>query len=138
MPLTFDQAQSAINQLVKHFQTNLNLYHAPTYKEARVRLEFIDEMFVNLGWDVYSQERSTPQYPQVEVEPTLESTGDAAARAPDYLFRIGKETKLFVEAKKPGVSIESDTRPAYQVRSYAFSAKLPLSILTDLRRVGGL
>jgi type I restriction-modification system DNA methylase subunit len=36
-----------------------------------------------------------------------------------------------VEAKKPSVDIKSDISPAYQLRRYAWSAKLPLSILTD-------
>jgi adenine-specific DNA-methyltransferase len=39
--------------------------------------------------------------------------------------------KFFVEAKKPSVNIKESTEPAYQVRRYAYTAKLPLSILTD-------
>ena len=42
-----------------------------------------------------------------------------------------EKKKFFVEAKKPGVSIRTDAGPAYQVRRYAWSAKLPLSLLTD-------
>jgi hypothetical protein len=54
-----------------------------------------------------------------------------SARAPDYLFRIGQTPKFFVEAKKPSVDIKTDIGPAFQLRRYAWSAKLPLSILTD-------
>jgi SAM-dependent methyltransferase len=36
-----------------------------------------------------------------------------------------------VEAKKPSVHIDSDPGPAFQLRRYAWSATLPLSILTD-------
>jgi hypothetical protein len=54
MPITFDHAQTSIAQLVRHFHTNLALYRAPTYKEAQARQEFIDKMFVYLGWDVYN------------------------------------------------------------------------------------
>jgi hypothetical protein len=133
MPITFDHAQSSIAQLVKHFHTNLALFHAPTYKEAQARQEFIDRMFVYLGWDVYNEERAAPQYREVEVEPTQDVEGEK--RAPDYVFRIGSERKFFVEAKKPGVSIKSDARPAYQVRRYAWSAKLPLSLLTDFEEL---
>ena len=39
--------------------------------------------------------------------------------------------KFFVEAKKPSVKLETDIHPAYQLRRYAWSAKLPLSVLTD-------
>ena len=52
-------------------------------------------------------------------------------KAPDYAFRIGGVRKFFVEAKRPGVDIKNDPDPAYQLRRYAWSAKLPLSILTD-------
>ena len=133
MPITFDQAQTSIAQLVKHFKTNLALYRAPHYKEAQARQEFIDKMFVYLGWDVYNEERAAPQYREVEVEPTQDVEGEK--RAPDYVFRIGTERKFFVEAKKPGVSIKMDARPAYQVRRYAWSAKLPLSLLTDFEEL---
>ena len=62
-------------------------------------------------------------------EDSLEVEG--AAKAPDYAFRIGGMRKFFVEAKKPAVNIEYDIYPAFQLRRYAWSAKLPLSILTD-------
>jgi hypothetical protein len=39
--------------------------------------------------------------------------------------------KFFLEAKKPSISVKGDVGPAYQLRRYAWSAKLPLSILTD-------
>ncbi len=40
-----------------------------------------------------------------------------------------------VEAKKPSVDIKGDIHPAYQLRRYAWSAKLPLSILTDFEEL---
>jgi type I restriction-modification system DNA methylase subunit len=54
-----------------------------------------------------------------------------ATKAPDYSFRIGGMRKFFVEAKNPSVNLKEDISPAYQLRRYAWSAKLPLSILTD-------
>ena len=58
-----------------------------------------------------------------------------ATKAPDYAFRIGKERKFFVEAKKPAVDIQVEIEPAYQLRRYAWSAHLPLSILTDFEQL---
>lgn len=52
-------------------------------------------------------------------------------KAPDYSFRIGGVRKFFVEAKKPSVYIKKEIDPAYQVRRYGYTAKLPLSILTN-------
>ncbi|MBL7986974.1 MAG: N-6 DNA methylase [Chlorobi bacterium] len=53
------------------------------------------------------------------------------SKAPDYGFRIGKDLKFFLEAKKPSVKIKEDHTPAFQLRSYAWNAKLPVSILSD-------
>src|SRR5947199_1031977 len=54
-----------------------------------------------------------------------------ATKAPDYCFRIGGTRKFFLGAKRPGVNLKDDSEPAYQLRRYAWSAKLLLSILTD-------
>jgi hypothetical protein len=48
---------------------------------------------------------------------------------PDLLRHILDEINL--EAKKPSVNLKDDASPAFQLRRYAWSAKLPLSILTD-------
>ena len=52
-------------------------------------------------------------------------------KAPDYAFRIGGLRKFFVEVKKPSVNIKDELEPAFQVRRYGYTAKLPLCILTD-------
>jgi len=54
-----------------------------------------------------------------------------AVKAPDYSFRIAGVRKFFVESKKPHTVIKDDPESAFQVRRYAWSAKLPLSILTN-------
>ena len=59
----------------------------------------------------------------------------AAESAPDYAFRIGETRKFFAEAKKPGVDLKTDAGPAYQLRRYAWSAKLPFSLLTDFEEL---
>ena len=69
------------------------------------------------------------QYKEVIHEDTLKI--DGSSKAPDYCFRIGPERKFFVEAKKPSVNLKDNTHPAFQLRRYAWSANLPLSILTD-------
>ena len=54
-----------------------------------------------------------------------------ATKAPDYCFRIGGTRKFFLEAKKPAVNLKDDPAPAFQLRRYAWTAKMPLSVLTD-------
>ncbi|HYR06034.1 MAG TPA: N-6 DNA methylase, partial [Gallionella sp.] len=54
-----------------------------------------------------------------------------STKAPDYSFRVGGQRKFFLEAKKPSVYVKEAIEPAFQLRRYAWSAKLPLSIVTD-------
>ena len=129
MPITLDSSKDEIARLVRHFATNLAQYRAPGYKEANARQEFIDPLFSALGWDVSNVQHAAPDYREVVVEPSLDVEGHQ--KAPDYAFRIGREAKFYVEAKKPGVDLKADPGPAYQLRRYAWTARLPLSILTD-------
>ena len=111
------------------FRTNIDVYKRSAYKEAQVRREFIDPFFEALGWDVSNEQGFAEQYKEVVLEDTIKV--GRSTRAPDYSFRIGSQRKFFVEAKKPAVNIKEDVSPSYQLRRYAWSAKLPLSIVTD-------
>ncbi len=118
-----------ISDLVERFQRNREAYRSPDYKEARVRAEFIDPMFEALGWDMGNKAGYAEPYKDVIHEDAIKIGG--ATEAPDYCFRIGGTRKFFLEAKKPSVNIGGDISPAYQLRRYAWSSKLALSILTD-------
>jgi predicted type IV restriction endonuclease len=41
-----------ISQLVELFERNYDQYRAPAFTEAAVRHQFIDPLFIALGWDV--------------------------------------------------------------------------------------
>ena len=71
-------------------------------------------------------------YKEVIHEDAISGGG---TKHPITAFRIGGTRKFFVEAKKPAVNINEDISPAYQLRRYAWSAKLPLSILTDFEEL---
>jgi len=122
-------APQQIVDLVERFRHNLDLYHRPDYNETQVRIEFIDPFFEALGWDVHNKRGVSPRYQEVIHEASVRVRG--SVHAPDYCFRVGETPRFFVEAKKPSVDIATDIHPAYQVRRYAWTAKLPLSILTD-------
>jgi hypothetical protein len=125
----FEQARETVAQLVKHFNTNITSYQASDYKEAQLRMEFIDKFFMALGWDLRNDIAAAPQYREVITEPSLDVEGNK--KAPDYAFRVGQTPRFFVEAKKPFVPIETDDAAAFQIRSYGWTAKLPLCILTN-------
>ena len=118
-----------IAELVERFNRNVDAYQNQLYNETQVRREFIDPFFEALGWDVTNKAGYAEAYKDVIHEDAIKMGG--ATKAPDYCFRIGGARKFFLEAKKPAVNIKDDVDPAYQLRRYAWSAKLPLSILTD-------
>jgi type I restriction-modification system DNA methylase subunit len=126
-------APDAVLELVERFDRNREQYLNPAYNETQVRREFIDPFFVALGWDVDNRAGYAQQYKDVVHEDAIKIGVDA--RAPDYSFRIGGVRKFFVEAKKPAVNLKDDPAPAFQLRRYAWSAKLPLSILTDFQEL---
>jgi hypothetical protein len=86
-------------------------------------------MFKCLGWDMDNEQGYAEAYKDVIHEASLKIGGET--KAPDYCFRIGGTAKFYLEAKKPAVNIHKDPAPAYQLRRYGWSKKLPLSILTD-------
>ena len=120
---------SRVIQLVETFDSNIDTYRSQQYNETQVRREFIDPFFQELGWDVTNKAGYAHAYKDVIHEDAIKVSG--TTKAPDYSFRIGGTRKFFLEAKKPSVNIKGDPHPAYQLRRYAWSAKLPLSILTD-------
>jgi len=122
-------APKKIIELVERFVRNRDAYLSGGYNEAQVRQEFINPMFIELGWDIFNEAGFAEAYKDVVHEDSLRIGG--AHKAPDYSFRVGGRRKFFLEAKKPSVNIKDDIHPAYQTRRYAWSAKLPLSILTD-------
>jgi len=121
-----------IVDLVETFDRNVEVYKK-NYNETQIRREFIDPFFTALGWDVANEKGYAPAYKDVIHEDAIKVAG--STKAPDYCFRIGGVRKFFLEAKKPSVDIKDDVHPAYQLRRYAWSAKLPLSILTDFEEL---
>jgi predicted type IV restriction endonuclease len=115
--------------LVERFERNLEAYKSGQYNEMQLRQEFLDPLFAALGWDMNNSQGYAEAYKDVIHEDSIKVGADT--KAPDYCFRIGGTRKFFLEAKKPSISIKEDISPAFQLRRYAWSAKLPLSILTD-------
>jgi len=117
----------AIRDLVEHFQRNADDFRSNRYNEADLRREFLDPFFEALGWDVNNHLRYSEWYKDVVHEPTRETEQGT----PDYCFRVGGSPKFFVEAKKPSVRLKDNPDPALQLRRYAWSSKLSLSVLSN-------
>jgi type I restriction-modification system DNA methylase subunit len=123
-------AKDKIENLVTRFEDQYESYRHSDYNETLTRRDFIDPFFKALGWDMDNEAGYAEAYREVIHEDKVKVSG--ATKAPDYSFRLGGGKRLFfVEAKKPSVSVKNDIYPAYQVRRYGWSAKLPISIITD-------
>jgi hypothetical protein len=122
-------APQEIIKLIENFERNLDAYRSGKYNETQVRRDFIDPFFKALGWDMDNNAGYAEAYRDVIHEDAIK-VGNST-KAPDYSFRVGGQRKFFLEAKKPSVNVKYDVEPAFQLRRYAWSAKLPLSIVTD-------
>jgi type I restriction-modification system DNA methylase subunit len=134
MHMTFQQGNDEISKLCEYFALNRDSFRSPAIKEAHVRQSLIDPLFEALGWDMANKGLAAPQYREVITEDSLEIEGHQ--KSPDYSFRIGPQSKFFVEAKKCRSDLFLDQAPAYQLRRYGWSAKVSLSILTDFEELG--
>ncbi len=126
----------SIIEKVGKFHEHIDTYRAGDYSEAQLRIDFLNPMLEALGWDVDNKAGYAEAYRDVVYEDALKIGG--TSKAPDYGFYIGGRAagggrKFFLEAKKPSASLRVDPKPAFQLRRYAYSAQLPLSILTNFR-----
>ncbi|MDR3049417.1 MAG: N-6 DNA methylase [Elusimicrobiota bacterium] len=124
-----DERIAALNSLIKKFEQNIVEYKSPQYKEANLRTDFLNPFFEILDWDIRNTAGKSEAYRDVIIEDRIEIAG--SNKAPDFCFKIGKERKFYVEAKKPAVDIKNNIEPSLQTRRYGYSAGLMLSILTD-------
>lgn len=124
---------AAVVELVERFGLHRETYQQASYNETQVRREFIDPMFKALGWDIDNEQGHAEAYKDVVHEDAIKVGG--STKAPDYCFRVGGVRKFFVEAKKPAEDIKQRQEHAYQLRRYAWTAKLPVSILTDFEEL---
>ncbi len=126
---TIEDFKSKVSTLVELFERNESFYKSKEYKEDQLRQQFLNPFFKALGWDMDNEQGYAPQYCEVIHEDRIEIHGKP--KAPDYSFRIGGVRKFFVEAKASSINIEHDFSPAFQLRRYAWSGRLPVSILLD-------
>ena len=130
MMINKEAAYNKISELVERFSDQYDSYKKSDYNETLTRRDFVDPFFKALGWDIDNENGYAESYREVIHEDKVKV--GKATKAPDYSFRlVGGKRLFFVEAKKPSVSVKDEIHPAYQVRRYGWSAKLPISIITD-------
>ena len=119
----------SIQHLIENFAANRSEYHKGHYNETQTRIDYVNPLFAALGWDMDNFEGLSELHRDVVHEDKIKIGGQS--KAPDYSFRTGGERKFFVETKKPSVNLFLEGAPAFQVRRYAWTVKMPLSVLTN-------
>ena len=119
----------SVARLIENFVANHSEYHKGHYNETQTRIDYVNPLFSALGWDINNQKGLSELHREVIHEDIVKIGG--RSKAPDYSFRAGGERKFFVETKQPSTNLYLKESPAFQLRRYAWTVKLPLSILTN-------
>lgn len=129
-----ESRRRALANLVERYAANRDEYIKSSYGETSLRVEFLDPLFCILGWDVNNEAGLSIYSREVIHEASVTVDDEDAAHAnkkPDYAFRIGGETKFFLEAKKPSVNILEKRGPAFQARRYGWNGNHAIVILSN-------
>lgn len=96
------------------------------YNEHATRTDYIDPLFELLGWDIINKKSKS-----LTARDVIPEFNASANDRPDYRFAINGNFKFFLEAKKVSVKILENPDPAFQTRSYGWSQKALISVLTN-------
>jgi len=124
---SFQEFSEKLQKLIGKFQAEKDYYLSGDYLEAQARVDFVTPLFKALGWDVENEAGLAHHRREVIVERgESETTG-----RPDYNFRIGGQTKFFVEAKAPSEAL-SNPHHILQAKGYVWNTRqVFFVILTD-------
>lgn len=128
-------ARSKVASLVKGFKQNEQDYNKSNYNETQCRTDFITPLLEAFGWDVHNTQALSLGLREVIEEATVEVGDEKLSKKPDYELRLARQRKLFVEAKKPSIRLETDKSASFQTRRYGYSASLPISVLTNFKQL---
>ncbi|MDB5037169.1 MAG: hypothetical protein JWQ35_697 [Bacteriovoracaceae bacterium] len=127
-----EQFRKTLLTLQQKYLKSRPQYKSKQYNETDVRLEFLDVLFSQLGWDL----KNESALPPIDREVILER-GDCKGKRPDYNFRLNGETKFYLEAKAPHVTLNSPD-PIHQAKSYSWSTTasvVPIAILSNFEEI---
>lgn len=130
-------AKEELEALVARYDARRAEYRkaGSAYNETQLRQDFVNPLLRILGWDVDNTAALPQHLREVVHEDTVDVKEDdelgLLAKKPDYALRAGGERKLFWEAKKPSIAVETSAKAAFQVRRYGWNARMAVSVLTN-------
>ena len=95
-----------VKRLIDRFEQQSDQIRSPDYNETLIRIDFINPLMRELGWDMDNSAGYAERYREVVHEDRVKVAGQT--KAPDYSFRIGGARKFFLEAKKPAVDMRTN------------------------------
>lgn len=122
----YESFREGLARLVAAFERDVGGDKRTKMSEPDLRIQFLDPLFIALGWDVGNRALTAFHGREVVVEPPHRMQGHN--RRPDYLFRVSGIDKFVCEAKRPG---EDLPRHHFQVQNYIFNLKLWVGVLSD-------
>ena len=131
--MIMEERRSRVVELAKQFKEGETFYLSKDFVESEVRSKFIDPFLECLKWDVKNEKGARPDKREVITEDRI--VVDGKTKHPDYTLMFGGVKKIYIEAKQPSVDLKTNPEPALQVRRYAYTAKMPIAILTDFQEL---
>ena len=125
------ETTNKLRMLVSRFRDNISDYERSDYNEAQLRSDYINPFLQLFGWDVDNSQGLPQNLREVIQEGKVRV--HERNKKPDYVCRVRGMRKYFIEAKKPSVDILSDLKSAFQLRRYGWSAKMPISVLSNFK-----
>ncbi len=116
-----DEAREKIRQLVAEFD-NLTSARRRSLNEANTRAEYIDKLFMALGWDMHNS-----------AEVTREETVVHRERV-DYAFKTRGVPRFLLEAKRPRGSLD-DNENIRQATDYAWNQGVDWVVLCNFEEL---
>ena len=129
-PVTLEAFRSEIARLVRKFEAGEASFKHVDYAEDRVRTDFLDPLWIALGWDRANNANKTESERDVVSESGVRIAGNK--KRADYLFRTDRKSRFVCEAKKPREDLKHH---AFQAKRYAWNLQLPVALLTDFEDI---
>ena len=130
-------AYEQVKGLIDSFKEQYSFFRTAKYSEAQLRIDFLNPLLKSFGWDVDNESGKTQFLRDVIQEESIEvEEADVITKKnPDYTLRILGNRKLFVEAKKVAIDIETSKAASFQTRRYGWNANLGISVLTNFEKL---
>lgn len=132
-----NETREQLGGLIDSFKKQYAFFKTAKYSEAQLRIDFLNPLLKSFGWDVDNESAKSQFLRDVVQEESIEvEEADVITKKnPDYTLRILGNRKLFVEAKKVAIDIETSKAAAFQTRRYGWNANLGISVLTNFEKL---